>query len=224
MAKVENIDWIFFDMGGVILDDAVPEIKRQEAVLTLAREFKPELTMHDVRNSWMEASKLPGSVRVETMRIVLNNEDQFNSLEEKIKHFLPQGSYFELSAVRPEAKSILKTLSATYDLGIIANQASRITEKLISADILRYFSHQKMSAHHGLEKPDPEYFKAVLNDTKADPKRSVLVDDNWFRGLLPAQNLGMTTVLFKRDCMPYPEDANPDYAIQNLSELQSIFI
>jgi HAD superfamily hydrolase (TIGR01509 family) len=224
MAKIENIDWIFFDVGGVILDDGPAEIKRQEAVLTIARQFKPELTMASVLDAWMEASKLHGTVRHHTLRLLLDSDTDYKKGLEEFKQLLPHGHYLSMSQIRPEAAEILEQLSKHYQLGIIANQSHQTTDFLAAADVLKYFGHQKMSAHHGLEKPNPAYFEAVLSDTKANPERSVLVDDNWFRGLLPAQNLGMKTILFKRDCMPYPENAQPDHAVASLKELIQIFV
>ena len=105
----------------------------------------------------------------------------------------------------------------------MSNQSTKTAELLETFGLLRFFSHQKMSGHIGLEKPNPDFFKAILEDSGAKVEESVLVDDNWYRGLVPAKSFGMSTVLFRRDIIPVPQDASPDFQINNLNELLEKF-
>ncbi len=219
---MNNIKWIFFDMGGVILNDDEAETRRQQALLSIVKPLDATITIAKIQKTWWEASKTVGSIWKNTLRLLLPNHKQINVLETKFLEIVPNGTYASTSFIRPEAKNVLGHLNTKYNLGIIANQSTSITEKLIQTDILKYFSHQKVSAHHGLEKPDPAYFASVLSDTGADPNTSALIDDNWPRGLLPAKKLGMTTVLYKRDIWKY-SDTQPDYSIYNLAKLIKVF-
>ena len=45
-------------------------------------------------------------------------------------------------------------------------------------------------------KPDVDFYKLILNETKADPFRTVFVDDN-LENVLVARSLGITSVLFE---------------------------
>lgn len=125
--------------------------------------------------------------------------------------------------MRPEAHQVLAELSKRYHLGIMANQKIERATLLEKAGLTPFFTHQKMSGSIGLEKPEPAFFKSILEDADANPEESALVDDNWYRGLLPAQQIGMHTVLFKREIIPYPKNAQPDFSINKLADLLEIF-
>lgn len=219
---MENIKWLFFDMGGVILNDDEPERLRQKALFDVLVNFLPGLTMTDVYNAWMISSQQPGSVRLGALRELMKDSEKLEAAEAAFKE-VGNPDYQGLSFIRPDAKPVLEVLSKKYNLGIAANQSNKTVDRLRDADILSCFSHQKMSAEIGLEKPDPNFFLHILNDCGTTPQESVLIDDNWFRGLLPAKKLGMTAVLYKRDFIPYPKTATPDFAINTLQELLNIF-
>lgn len=221
---MNQIQWIFFDVGGVLLDDTVVEAERQQRALELAQRFNSNLTEADMYQAWLEASKLPGSVRENALHILMGNNENFTSVQDEYKALFPPGYYLAKSHIRPECHGILSQLQKHYRLGIIANQSTKTADLLTEAGIMQYFQHQKVSAHHGLEKPDPAYFAEVFQDAGANPHHSAFVDDNWYRGLLPGQQLGMTTILFKRHIMPYPHTANPDYIIETLPKLLDILI
>lgn len=218
-----NIKWLFFDMGGVILDDTYPETLRQEILLNVAKRYFPELTKEHVRAAWQEASKQLGSLRINALHYLFK-DSVFQEDAETVYKNECNVDYYGLSVVRPEAGEVLGRLSKYFNLGIMANQNVKAGHLLEEAGILNYFSHQKMSAHIGLEKPDPKFYIEILNDSGAKASESMLIDDNWYRGLLQAKQLGMGTVLYKREIIPYPKDAEPDKFISSLEELLPIFM
>ncbi len=209
-------------MGGVLLDDTVPESKRQNFALEVAKKYMPETTMAEVKQAWLDASGIPGSMRMVAMRELCKN---LPNIEEVVHEYdkICQVDYYGLSKIRPEAKKVLAELSKKYNIGLMANQGPQAIDHLVDAGILEYFSHQKMSHHVGLAKPDPEFYRAIFADTGSKPEESVNIDDNWFRGCVPGKKLGMKTILFKGPTVPFPEDANPDFAISRLDELLEIF-
>jgi HAD superfamily hydrolase (TIGR01509 family) len=219
---MNNIEWIFFDMGGVILDDSEPEIMRQQLALNVAKKYMPTVTMTDVKEAWMIASGTPGSMRIVALRELCKSLPNLEEIVSEYKE-LCQIDYHSLCKVRPEAKEVVSQLSQRYQLGLMANQGAKAISHLVDSGLLEFFSYQKMSHHVGLEKPDPEFFKSILNATKAQPDKSVIIDDNWFRGCLPARKEGMKTILYKRDIIPSPDDANPNWQINSLTELLKIF-
>lgn len=223
MKRNRILKWLFFDIGGVILNDDRPEQLRQTTLLQVTQRYLPQITMNDVYNAWMTASQTPGSLRIEALRALFKDSPQLAEAEAEYNRVCNY-NYHELSFIRPGVKTVLNQLARRYQLGIIANQHTKTVDILRAGEILPYFSHQKMSAHIGLEKPDPKFFLSVLEDTGAKATESVMIDDNWYRGLVPAKALGMTTVLYKRDFIPYPETASPDFTINSLEELLDIFI
>lgn len=219
---MENIKWLFFDMGGVILNDEEPERIRQATLFQVARRYIPNLSMQDIYTAWMEASKVPGVLRINAVRALFKNSPSLAEVEEEFVRTCKY-DYHAMSSIRPEAKGVLAELSKHYKLGVMANQSEKTLKLLEVAGLLPYLSHQKMSAHIGFAKPDPDFYRAVLEDTQAKPAESVLIDDNWYRGLLSAKKLGVGTVLFKREIMPWPEDAAPDFMVSKLEELVGLF-
>lgn len=65
-------------------------------------------------------------------------------------------------------------------------------------------------------KPDMDFYKLVLNETKADPLRTVFVDDN-LENVLVARSLGITSVFENTEScarvLPCSPDSTGDYAI-----------
>jgi HAD superfamily hydrolase (TIGR01509 family) len=217
-----SIQWLFFDVGGVLLDDSKPESLRQELLLELGQKYLGHVTDVDIQRSWLEASRIPGSVRINALRVLFANYHQVVAVEEEYKRLCTY-DYHTLSQVRPEARDVLLTLSERYQLGLMANQNVLTTKLLEQAGLLSFLSHQKMSDHIGLEKPDPRFYSTILEDCKARPEESVIIDDNWYRGLLPAEQLGMKTVLYQRSFIPYPNDIQPTWVVSSLQELLEIF-
>lgn len=220
--SAKKIRWIFFDIGGVILDDTEPERLRQEALLNVLKDYLPDITIQDIYKAWLLASTQPGSVRIQALRELMKNSPNLQEAEEKYKEVCNY-DYLGSSKIRPEAKSVLEQLSKKYNLGVMANQSTKTTQLLEAAGLLPFLSHQIMSGHVGLEKPNPDFFKSIIADSGAKAEESILVDDNWYRGLAPAQSLGMSTILYCRDIIPVPVDAVPDFRINNLKELLDKF-
>lgn len=220
--KENNIEWLFFDMGGVILNDDKPEQIRQATLFEVAKQYIPNIAMKDIYRAWMEASKIPGVVRLQALKFLFKGFPDLEKIEQEYVKACKY-DYHTMSFIKPEAKEVLEKLSQHYKIGVMANQSERTLKRLESAGLLPYLSHKKMSAHIGLAKPDPAFYRAVLEDANAKPTHSAIIDDNWYRGLLSAKQLGMMTILFKREIIPYPETADPNFAITKLEELLNLF-
>lgn len=219
---MKDIEWIFFDMGGVLLDDTKPESIRQSELLNIGQKYLRNITSDDVQRCWLEASKLDGSLRYNALSILFEGSEYLSKAQEEYKVSENKWDYYGMSRIRPEAYDVLTVLYKKYKIGLMANQGPKASELLIDAKVFDYFSHQKMSAHIGLQKPNPDFYKHILEDTGASAEESVLIDDNWFRGLLQAQGIGMKTILFERNIIPYPIDANPNDRLNNLTVLLNI--
>ena len=129
-----------------------------------------------------------------------------------------------LSSIRPEAKEVVEVLSKKYRLGVMANQPTKTADKFKVAGIDGYFSQLGMSHDYGYHKPDPRLYAEILAETKAVAERSVMIDDNYERGLRTAKDLGFKIVWYletgSRFWIP---DAKADWIIGNLRDLLSIF-
>ncbi len=215
-------EWLFFDIGGVILDDTQIHIERIELVLELGKRFIPGLTMSAVSDAYISSSAMSGGIYKNALRILIGAGD-FELVAPEFRKSSPNSRYQQLSKIRADAAPVIRRLAKRFKLGLMANQPSSVRNVLLESEILELFSCDTVSADLALEKPDIRYFEAVLQKCNASPAASVLVDDNWTRGLIPAKQLGMTTVLFERGEMPTARDANPDYRCNNFGELELLF-
>lgn len=209
-------------MGGVLLDDSKVESMRQEVLLEVSKKYLPHLKKTDILHAWLEASKIPGSVRINALKMLLKDQPETQEAEEEYKN-LCNFDYHNLSHITPDAKEILVKLSRSYRLGLMANQRAKSLELIQEAGLANILNHTQMSEHIGLEKPNPKFYSSILNECHAKAEESVLVDDNWYRGLAQAKNIGMKTILLKRDIIPTPPEAKPDWTIYKLPDLLKIF-
>ena len=215
---MNNIDWIFFDVGGVLLDDTAAMQEQRTLMLEILHTVNPRLTLKDIESIQPELSKNPRGLMSNTIAYFSPDEETGDRLIKEFKERFPSTRYNELSMLRPEALKTISNLRERYQLGLMGNQPHATIEKLQEVGILEYFHHQKVSAHYGFTKPDPRFFKAVLEDVGTDPTRSVVVDDNIERSLIPAKELGMTTVWYKLEERSTPENVI-DYTITSLTDL-----
>lgn len=145
--------------------------------------------------------------------------DPSHTFGEKVKRALQAVDYAALTNVRPEAKGVVHKLARRYYLGFMANQNRAIRRKLDEAGILVEFANVQMSDDVGLEKPDPDYFRAVLRLCGAKASQSILIDDNPERGLRPARRLGFSTIWLR---LPEPIPWRSNAAQFEISALSKV--
>lgn len=220
-----NVDWLFFDVGGPLAIDTVAFNNRVDTCLKVLKQFIPSLTRKQILDLWPEASVQIGALEKSLAKLLITDEKNANQAyklisEEKAK----QPSYLESVTIRPDAADVCAQLSKRYKLGIIANQSPLIKPKLLEAGVLQHFTHQKVSGDYGLEKPNPELYLRILQETDANPTRSVMIDDNIERSLMPAKKLGMKTVWYKLDDRTTTPPNSIDFTIQKLEDLLRLFL
>ena len=217
--NLKKFEWIFFDIGGVLTDESKSNKLRMQTVLEIINQYVPDVFMEDIIDEyWTGASSAVGDVDKSLLRIFLKKEDlieqALGQLAEK-KKFWP--AYHERNVIRNESGRTLEALSKNHKIGVIANQSGLVRDFLEKGGILKYFDFLGISAEYKLEKPDPAFFEEVLKDSGADPSKSVMIDDNIKRGLLPAKKLGFTTIWFNFDRRNGKGET--DYEINSLEEL-----
>lgn len=221
MKRQSDIDWIFFDVGGVITDNFEFEKWRVESILSVLSKFDHKITEDKVKETIIKLGDELGSLTRNTIRFLLKDrEEVISQAEEEVK--ILQDNFKDLSPVRPEALKVISQLSEDYFLGIIANQPSGIREKLDRAGVLKYFKNLGISEECDLHKPDPRFFKKVLSESGATADRSIMIDDNIERSLVPANELGMNTVWYDLGARKEVPDW-VDFRIKNLEDLLLIF-
>lgn len=215
------IDWIFFDIGGVLADESAYQDYRKAVCREVAKSFIGDISDEAYARAYTEAGFRQGSITEHVLSVLLEQAGRADAVQEALTILAtkPKASYGDLEVVRPEAAAVVQALAAKYKIGIIANQPPIILEKLEAAGVLQYLSDSTISAD-GPGKPDPAYYLAVLAKTGANPKRSIMIDDNLTRGIAPAKKLGMTTIWFG-GILPAE---GVDYVVQGLDELPGLLL
>src|SRR3989344_657382 len=187
MKLPDQIKWIFFDVGGVLVDESKALDFVRDTLAELLLPINTVATKEAITAYWPIASTTNGPISHEVIRHFVSDPARAEEIITQSREIIGQ-KYSEFSFVRAEAVPVLKTLSDGYKLGLMGNQPQSAIEKLRQGGILDFFTHQKISAHYGFIKPNPEFFKAVLKDSGATAEESVIIDDNIERGLMPAKN------------------------------------
>ena len=114
-----------------------------------------------------------------------------------------------------------------YNLGIIANQITGISQRLDAWGLLKYFDVVATSAELGFAKPDEMIFKKAFELAGCQPYNSVMVGDRLDNDIRPAKALGMRTVWVRKGLSIYQNiDLGKniaDWVIDNLADLKEIF-
>lgn len=130
---------------------------------------------------------------------------------------------WEAKRVRPGAAEALAALAGRYKLALAGNQRAKVKELLQREGILRYFSFGLVSEEMGVTKPDPLFFRMILDSLAVEPEEAAMVGDRLDLDIFPARLLGLKAVRVLVG--PYSEQEpitlfhEPDLAIGSLAEL-----
>ena len=112
-----KINWIFFDVGGVLIDDTEYEKQRMDLLLQAIKRFRPEITTEKIFNARHKASSMLGSLTRNIIELLLKDRKQIENCIDFIKNNWSEEAVDQ--KIRPEAKEIIKKLSQKYNLGLL---------------------------------------------------------------------------------------------------------
>ncbi len=187
--------WIFLDVGGVLLDET------PLSQFVIERHFEAIRSSGaaiDVIELWARYESLCGAdLRWPLYRLISTylSESECDSVWREVDREV-RTRYREFV---PPAESTLKWINAhanrtDLSLGIIANQPIECRAVLESIAILDRFRVVLLSEEEGLHKPDRAIFERALNLADADASNCVMIGDRLDNDIAPALELGMRTV------------------------------
>lgn len=205
---MNNIQWLYFDIGSTLFDESECYRIRFEEITQ-----NTHITPEEFENKVIEFSRQ-------------KSKGDWSAAE----YYKLQMPPWHKEAEKPysDAKNILMLLkSKRYQIGIIANQSPGTVKRLEQWGILKYIDIVLASAEEGISKPDPEIFKRALTKSRCLPQNAVMIGDRPDNDIAPAKQLGMKTVWIKQGYFKYAEQLTeaetPDHIISNLSELLELF-
>lgn len=130
---------------------------------------------------------------------------------------------WEAKRVRPGAAEALAALAGRYKLALAGNQRAKVKELLQREGILRYFSFGLVSEEMGVTKPDPLFFRMILDSLAVEPEEAAMVGDRLDYDIFPARLMGLKAVRvlvgpYARQ-EPLTPAHEPDLVISSLAEL-----
>lgn len=204
----QKVKWIFFDVGTTLVDET-------------------EAYNHRIRDA-IDGTDISFE-QFNEKRIFFAKQNLKGDLE-AIKYFglLQTPWHKEDEVPYPNAEEILKYLySQGYKIGIIANQSLGTATRLEKWGLLKYIDVVAASAELGVAKPDRAIFDKALEMAECAAQEAVMIGDRLDNDISPAKKLGMKTIWVKQGFAVYQNlqlaECQPDYIVDNLSELKKIF-
>ena len=208
MPPNQPIQWIFFDIGSTLVDEA--NAYRRRIRDTVAGSSVSEDAFYETMLRFYRQSKKGDKEAARTFGLTLA---PWPSQDERLY---------------PEAEDCLCRLSTRFSLGVIANQPPGTAERLHAFGLDKYIRLIVASAEEGIAKPDPHIFQLALERADCTPRSAAMVGDRLDNDIAPANMLGMTTMRimqgFSRFAAPQNAWEEPRFTVDNLNEAADLFL
>lgn len=204
---LNNIKWIFFDIGSTLVDESNAYKHRIEETVQNTdisfRQFYDKMICFykQNKNGYKEAAGFFGL-----------GFSQWHTEDE---------------ILYPQARDCLEFLSQKYKIGIIANQLPGAEERLKNFGISDYISLVIASAEEKYAKPDLRIFRLALLRASCTPQNAAMVGDRLDNDIAPAKYIGMKTIRVKQGFAGYTEPQNymqtADFTVDTLHDVCRLF-
>lgn len=216
-----GLRWIFFDVGGVLVNDEKTSGYYVSTIQRLLATFDIKVSFEAVERAQLEAAQSFGSVT----RAILMALTPDEGIRDRI-HSELWGHVQNQDDPYPDARAVLSQLSRRFKLGVIANQLPHSRDRLKRFGFSEYLSVYALSDELRISKPDEAIFTYALRAANCRPEEAMMVGDRIDNDIIPAKRLGMRTVRVLRGLFrsqrPRDEQEIPDAVIISLAELPAL--
>lgn len=124
----------------------------------------------------------------------------------------------------PGAEQALERLSSKYKLYLASNgNADTQRSRIALAGIEKYFKGIFISGEIGINKPDRGFFEACFAAMEDfDPTKTMIVGDSLSSDIQGGKNAGIATCWVAPLDKAAPEELQPDYQIESLTQLEAL--
>ena len=223
---MNNIEWIFLDLGWTLVDETRAHRARLEGVRERLARFGLRHSVDELMSMCEHAATdfapspfsdfAPSPFRGMLADLDLS-DDRIRTVERSVRY------EHENEILYPGVPELLASLSRRFKLGVIANQSEGTEDRLARWRIRDPFSLVFASAEFGLSKPDPEIFRRAISLAGCAPERALMVGDRLDNDIGPARSQGWKTIRvlqgFSRFQAPRVANEIPDLTISSIQEL-----
>jgi len=217
-AKPDRLDWLFFDLGETLFEEAGALRARAGRVRRFLAGMGIGVSERQVLEAIADAATGFSSMPIHDAVVALSGRTL--SVQE-VRAAAPYDHSQE--TVRAGAVEVLAALRQRYRLGVIANQTAGAAERLRQRGLAGFFEVCVASAEAGCAKPAPEIFHLALNQAGCAPAAAAMIGDRLDNDVRPARLLGMTAIRlqvgYAAGQQPRDELDEPDLTVANLFEL-----
>lgn len=216
------IRWVFFDLGGTLLDD----LPFHDFIYRTMLDMFAERGYSVSADEFAKMRDILVRKRVPVLKSLImhftGNESLVDPLMKELMRRI-EGKGPELQTPFPESEAVLREVGTRHKLGIIANQEIGIHRLLSKLGWDGIFDIIIISDEVRLWKPDIRIFQMAIDKARCEPSEAAMVGDRIDNDIASAKRLGMKTIRFKWGIFgpqePSSESETPDAQISSLSEL-----
>ncbi|HXU14436.1 MAG TPA: HAD family phosphatase [Terriglobales bacterium] len=185
---MQKIRALFWDVGGVLLNNAWDHEERDQAV----EKFLLSKTEFEARHTELVPKFEEGRLTLDEYldRVIFFETRAFS--REEFKQFM-----FSLSKPKPQSLELARALSSKYFMGTINNESRELNEyRIRTFGFADSFDVFVSSCYIGLRKPDERIYRLALDLTQHTPQECCFIDDRPVN-TAAAMKVGFSTVLMK---------------------------
>ena len=190
------LQWIFFDVGNVILNDDPAQARAfvllHQALLERGNEMSLDALLAERRNLVREEGMEPTRPYFQALGKRLLRDAYPGVLAEMAADIFPR--WGDLNPLIPGIRDVILKLGQNYRLGLIANQPLEVIDVLRAHGLWDSFTVHGISAEVGFHKPDRGFFGWALDQAECRPEEALMIGDRIDNDILPARTTGMKTL------------------------------
>lgn len=124
-------------------------------------------------------------------------------------------------------EEVLSVCYETYPMMVASNSGFSTTDMVVKAlfrgGIDKYFSHFFTSKDIGCEKPDPRFFRHIIEHTRLEPAQMAFIGNDYRKDIEAAKNAGMHTFFFNENNLQDSFEA-ADFTFNHFSQLLPVLM
>ncbi len=188
--------WIFFDVGGVLLNDDPVMAAVFRHIWESVRAKNIDLSFENLLRLREKISNRGPKLRIhhEVALEFLNPEQWRQTRSRYLDETLPRLQYY--CPPMPDVADMIFHLEGKVNLGLIANQPEEIIPVLEKLGYWEPFKVRGISDTVGIKKPEEALYQWALDLAGCHPHEAVMVGDTVKYDIKPARAAGMKTVWF----------------------------